>query len=64
MEEQGKKSMSFTKIMQSHSNCLTDFLHRLKASKRRAISIPDVRLVLTETTFENANAECKMFLDL
>lgn len=60
VEERGKSSMSFTKIMQSPRETFTNFLHRLTYAMDRAISDPDVRQVLIEPlAFKNANAECK-----
>jgi hypothetical protein len=44
VEEQGKKSMSFTKSMQSPRKTFSDFLHRSTSTKNKAISNPDARL--------------------
>ena len=46
--------------MQSTSETFTDFLHELASAINRAISDPDVKLVLIEIlAFELANAQYK-----
>lgn len=63
MEKEGKKSVSFTNIMQSPIETFTDFLHRLTISKNMPISNLNVRQVLIEAlAFKYSSAECKIIL--
>ena len=48
VEEQGKKSLSFTNIMQSSRETFIDFLHRLMSAINREMSDPDAKWVLIE----------------
>lgn len=63
MEEQGKRSMSLTKTMQSPGETFTDFLHRLMS----AIKWGNIRSrgkmgMNWNFNFWNANADCKKAL--
>ena len=65
MEEQGKRSMSLTKTMQSPGETFTDFLHRLTYAVNSSISDAGARQVLIETfACKNPNTVYKTFLDL
>lgn len=55
----GQKSTSFTKIIQGSEEAFTDFSERLVAAVNKAISDPEMRLVLMKTLApEGANMEC------
>ena len=58
IEEQGKMSMSFIKIMQNPRETFTDWLHRLTSTINTAILDPDKKQILFETlAVEYANGE-------
>ena len=60
VEDPGKKSTSFTKIIQGSGEGFTYFCQRLVSSVNKVVSDPDERQVLIETlVYENANTECK-----
>lgn len=59
-EDSGKKSESFTKIIQGLKEDFTDFLQRLASAVNRIAPDSEVRQILIESlAFENANSECE-----
>lgn len=56
----GKKSGSFTKIIQDSKEVFTNFLQRLILDINRVVSNPEDRQILIKSLiFENANSEFK-----
>lgn len=58
VKEPGKRSTSFTKIVEGSWKTFTDFLQRLVSAVNKALSDPNVSQVLIERlAFENANTK-------
>ena len=62
-EEQGKRFLSFRKMVRHPRETLTNFLHKLKSAVNKTLLDSYWRQEFIETSaFENLNAECKKWL--
>ncbi|XP_052568117.1 endogenous retrovirus group K member 10 Gag polyprotein-like [Peromyscus californicus insignis] len=63
VEEPGKKTESFTKVVQGPKESFTDFLQRLASAVKRMVPDSEASKIIIESlTFENANAACKTII--
>ncbi|XP_052610186.1 oxidized purine nucleoside triphosphate hydrolase isoform X1 [Peromyscus californicus insignis] len=63
VEEPGKKTESFTKVIQGPKESFTDFLQRLTSAVQKMVPNSEASQIIIESlAFENANAACKRII--